>query len=153
GGVQLIDQQQFPVVDLAELVLRVGQDEAGVGRDLYATFEHGEGGGDDTVPQFGAEMALLDDLGGRERNVVTAVAGFGGRGHDVRRERRVLAESDGKLVPVDPAGTGRVHPPHRRVGHAGDVSAHDDLDRQRVRGAGEERVRVGHRHVVVRHDV
>ncbi len=63
-----------------------------------------------------------------------------------------LRSPSGNSVAVHRPRAGAVHAPQRRVGDTGDVAAHDDLDRQRTGGTGEQRVRVGNGdHVVGDH--
>ena len=151
----LVDEQQLAVGAETELVLRVGQDQARLRRHLLAAAEHAEGGRRHPVPQLGLDEPALDHLGTRQRLVVHGRAGrrLGGRRDQRLGQGGVLRQPVGEVVAVDRPGAVGVLPPQRRRRDAGDVAAHDDLDRQRRRRLGHEHVGVGQGDDVVGHDV
>ncbi|MEZ4613575.1 MAG: hypothetical protein R2838_25600 [Caldilineaceae bacterium] len=77
-----------------------------------------------------------------------------GRGRDDRRGQRVvLAQPVGEVDAVDGALALAVAVPERGLGHAADVTAHDDFDQQRRADAGHGHVGIGRGDQMVADDV
>jgi hypothetical protein len=75
-------------------------------------------------------------------------------GHPHRRPvRGDDAQAVGEVDAVRPAIALLVETPERGVGHAGDVAADDDLDRQRLRRPRDGDVGIGYVDNVIGHDV
>ena len=152
--VHLVDEQQFPVVGRhTELVLRVGKDEPRPARHVLPAFEQRQRCGAHAPPHLGFDQAPSDHVGRRDRLVVRTRLGLGGGRDHVVGQCRVLAETVGELDAVDGARPIGVLTPERGGGDTGDVTAHDHLDGQRMCGAADGAVGVGHLEQVVGDDV
>ena len=68
---------------------------------------------------------------------------LGGGGEDWALELLVLAETVGKLVAADDAGAACVVRPGGGLGHAGDVAAHDELQRELLAFGDDHDVGIG----------
>src|SRR5690606_26194289 len=149
--VDLVDDDDPPLRRLAELVLRVDEDETALRAVLLTATEerHRHLGG--VIEILGAHPRELQDLLARGGHVVCALCRFRARREQRPRQALVLPETVGQAVPTELAGAALVVHPDARRRRAGEVRAHDHLDGQRRAFAGDEHVRVGHgEHVVLR---
>ncbi len=78
---------------------------------------------------------------------------LGRRRDDGRGERFVLAQAIGKINAVNRPITLAVLIPERRFGHAGDVAAHHDFDRERRAALADRYVGVGHGQNMIGDDI
>ena len=130
GAVQLVGEDE-PALEQAELVLRVDEDEPRAGGQLLPPAEEGQGRALHLAPDIGRHEARGDDLGPGDRPIVPPLLLRGGRD-----------EGDGEaLVPREAAGEG--DPGHALAvavvapRGAGQVAAHDHLDREHLDLADE----------------
>ena len=114
-----------PVAVEAELELRVGEDHAALARVRGDRLVDG----DRDVAQPLGQLARADELGrrGQVDRLVVALVRLRRRGEDRLRQLLGLLQPGGQLDPGDGAG-GLVVLPAR----AGDVAAHDALDREHL---------------------
>ena len=151
GRVDLVDQADHSVLVLAELVLRVHQDQAVLVRHLLSEREQLARLLRAVVPVLLAHEAALDHILGRDQLVV--LVRLRRRRDQVLPELLVLLEALGQVDAAVLAHTVLVVRPQRRRRRARDVPAHHELDRERRALAADRHVRVGDRQHVVRHDV
>ena len=144
----LVDQVDLAVL-LAEFVFRVDQDQAALGSHLASAIEQRQRVFFEHFVIGLRDQPFGDDLLFRNILVVFADLGFGRRRDDRVRETLVFAHSVRNGHAADLPGAGLVIPPRT----AGQVSAHDHLDRERVAAVADRHHRVGRSDFPVRADV
>ncbi len=140
--VDLVDEDDRAVGIDPEFVLRVDEDEAALLRLRLPEGEHLLAHGDARLERGGVQDAAGDDLL-RGQVHVMAVLRLGGRGEDDLWQWNVLPHVVGQDAAVEVALAGRVARPDGSRGHAGEVPAHDELDRDDPALPDAHDVRVG----------
>ena len=148
----LVDDDDLAVLRLAELVLRVHQDEPALRAELLAGGEERQCDLGGSIELSRGDAAHRDDLLARGRHVVLALRRLRGRREERALEALVLLQPLGELVTAEDALAGLVVRPHARRGRARDVRTNDHLDGQRRAVDALEDVRIRHAdEVVLRH--
>ena len=151
GRVDLVDQADHSVLVLAELVLRVHQDESVLVGHLLPEREQLARLLRAVVPVLLAHEPALHHVLGRDQLVV--LVRLRRRRDQVLPELLVLLEALGQVDAAVLPHAVLVVRPQRRRRRPRDVPAHHELDRERRALAADRHVRVRNRQHVVRHDV
>ncbi len=152
GRVDFVNQRQL-TINQAELVLGVHQNQPGAAGGGLPAREQRQRRRLHLLPQRRLYQPARQQVAAREAFIVRAAGGFG-RGRDQRlRQRVIFAQAVRQRKAVRAALALGIERPQRGGGHAGDVAAHDDFNRQRRGLAGDRHVGVGRGDEMVVHEV
>src|SRR3989344_5624670 len=149
--VDLVDKCELPVRVETEFILGIDKDESPPRGYLLTALKKRKRDPLDVRNRFLVENAFGNDLLGRERPVVEI--GFGRRREDGSFQLLILLHPlrQGEIAEIALAVL--VERPKRGVGNAGDVAAHDRLNRKRCTLLPHDHVRVRNLLHVILHDI